>query len=397
MRCQGTHCPRTEPVSPEITHNDETMNQHDFVKGALAYYEENGFYPGDGARWEVAHYPRPKGEGDDTEDLMWEHHQVQGLLQSEEEGRKCFYEYQALRFLKTTPFIEGYFELWDLYDKWSGGSATGLAVYKDPETGVTAALTRAEAEERGWISIRKGKGTFRNPVTGETAVLTPREAKEKGWAGASKGKTVFRDPETGEVACLTSEEATQRGWVGAVAGMATYEDPNTGERCTLTAEEANERGWRHIHSGKSPHRNPENGEVKSITPEEAESLGWVGQTSGKTAYRDPVTGRTAQLTAEEAKSLGWVGVAAGKAAYKNPETGESRLLTVEEAEAKGWVHVNTGRKHKHEKVTCLYCGTVGGGATMVRYHFDNCSHREGSWRWFVKEMRSASDTLKGKA
>lgn len=84
-------------------------------------HEENGLHPGDGGQWEDAHYPRPKGLGDTTTPLMWVHHQVQGLLQSEEEGRRCFFIGHAKRFLLTTPFIPGYFHLWDIYDKYARG------------------------------------------------------------------------------------------------------------------------------------------------------------------------------------------------------------------------------------------------------------------------------------
>lgn len=45
-----------------------------------------------------------------------------------------------------------------------------------------------------------------------------------------------------------------------------------------------------------------------------------------------------------------------------------------------------GRKHKEdsikhlrspkEKVTCPHCNTVGGGGSMIRWHFDNCRHKK---------------------
>jgi hypothetical protein len=96
------------------------MNQHEWVRGCLTYYEEQGLTPEPGGEWQEAHYPAPKGAGNNTIWLMHDHHQVQGLLQSEEYGRQCFYNYETLNFLKEGLFVSGWFDLWDLYDKWKG-------------------------------------------------------------------------------------------------------------------------------------------------------------------------------------------------------------------------------------------------------------------------------------
>jgi len=93
------------------------MNQHDYVKECLEFYEEAGFIPG--ARWEDAHYPAPNGKGETTIPMLHEHHQVQGLLQSREYDQCCFYSGHTKRFLTEGPFVSGWFELWDIYDKYS--------------------------------------------------------------------------------------------------------------------------------------------------------------------------------------------------------------------------------------------------------------------------------------
>jgi hypothetical protein len=36
----------------------------------------------------------------------------------------------------------------------------------------------------------------------------------------------------------------------------------------------------------------------------------------------------------------------------------------------------TNRERYHHDVTCPYCLRVGRGPTMLRYHFQNCRHRE---------------------
>jgi len=101
------------------------MNQHDYVKECLTFYEEEGFIPG--AKWEDAHYPAPRGKGDTTIPMLHGHHQVQGLWQSKEYGQCCFYIGHAKRFLTEGPFVTGWFELWDIYDKYSGENARKAA------------------------------------------------------------------------------------------------------------------------------------------------------------------------------------------------------------------------------------------------------------------------------
>ena len=92
------------------------MDQHEFVRGCLAYYAEAGTDPEPG--WQRAHYPVPEcAGGQDTVWLTWEHHQVQGLLQSEEYGQQCFFNADALQFLSQNPTR---LDLWDLYERWSG-------------------------------------------------------------------------------------------------------------------------------------------------------------------------------------------------------------------------------------------------------------------------------------
>ena len=96
------------------------MNQHTFVKERLAFYEEQGLTPEPGGEWQEAHYPDPEGIGDKTVRMTFDDHQQQGLYQSEEYGRCCFFSGDVVRFLTHSPFVPGWFDLWDLYGKWRG-------------------------------------------------------------------------------------------------------------------------------------------------------------------------------------------------------------------------------------------------------------------------------------
>lgn len=94
------------------------INQHDYVRGVLAYYAENDIRIGDPeeGKWEEAHYPLPRDLGDETVTLLHEHHQVQGILQSVELSMRCFFTPDARKALVNS-WAPNWFELWDAYDQ----------------------------------------------------------------------------------------------------------------------------------------------------------------------------------------------------------------------------------------------------------------------------------------
>ena len=81
-------------------------------------YEEQGLIV-DKRNGQFAHCPLPKGMGDEGLYLLWGDHQHQGLLQSRDVGRRCFYAYEVKRWLDTFP--EGFFELYEIYDEFISG------------------------------------------------------------------------------------------------------------------------------------------------------------------------------------------------------------------------------------------------------------------------------------
>jgi hypothetical protein len=81
-------------------------------------YEEQGLIV-DKDNGVFAHCPLPKGMGDKGLYLTHEDHQHQGLLQSKDVGRKCFYIGHAKRWLDTYP--PNYFELYDIYLEYISG------------------------------------------------------------------------------------------------------------------------------------------------------------------------------------------------------------------------------------------------------------------------------------
>ena len=115
---------------------DAVMNQHDWVKACLARYEEEDLTPEPGGEWQEAHYPAPKGVGTDVIWLRFEDHQVQGLLQSEEYGRMCFFPHDTRTLLEQGSFVPGWFDLWGLLEKWASehGKETVKAMNDHPNT-----------------------------------------------------------------------------------------------------------------------------------------------------------------------------------------------------------------------------------------------------------------------
>jgi hypothetical protein len=58
--------------------------------------------------------------GDTGYYLLWEHHQHQGLLQSKDVGRCCFFVGHTKKWLQECDYFPNdYFELWDIYDTYS--------------------------------------------------------------------------------------------------------------------------------------------------------------------------------------------------------------------------------------------------------------------------------------
>ncbi len=87
-----------------------------FALACRAYYDEQGFIV-DKTNGEFAHCPFPKGMGDKGYYLLWEHHQQQGLLQSWDMDRKCFWGGNVKKWLITCDYWpDNFFDLWDIYD-----------------------------------------------------------------------------------------------------------------------------------------------------------------------------------------------------------------------------------------------------------------------------------------
>ncbi len=104
------------------------LPNEEFALACLRYYEEQGLIV-DERNGEFAHCPHPEGMGETGYYLLHEHHQQQGLLQSRDVGKCCFFGPDVKKWLQTCNYWpEGFFELWDIYEEFL--AVRGKAIQK---------------------------------------------------------------------------------------------------------------------------------------------------------------------------------------------------------------------------------------------------------------------------
>jgi hypothetical protein len=95
----------------------------EFALSCLRYYEEQGIVV-DATNGQFAHCPYPEGMGETGYYLLWEHHQQQGLIQSRDVGKMCFFSGDVKKWLtECDPMPDNYFELWDIYEEFQTKNA----------------------------------------------------------------------------------------------------------------------------------------------------------------------------------------------------------------------------------------------------------------------------------
>ena len=125
-------------------------------------YAEDGLVV-DESNGEFAHCPLPRDLGESGYYLLHSDHQHQGLLQSRDMGRRCYFTGDVKRWLTTTHFVEGYFELWDIFEEFNSGEhnpSYGLSPSEETRRKISESLTGRSASEetkRKLSEMRKGK------------------------------------------------------------------------------------------------------------------------------------------------------------------------------------------------------------------------------------------------
>ena len=127
-----------------------------FALECIAKYAREGLVV-DSSNGQFAHCPYPKGMGDKGYYLTFEDHQHQGLLQSKDVGRRCFFTSDVKLWLDTYP--PHYFELYDIYQEY-------ISSKHNPQFG-----TPNTEEQKRKISVAmSGKN---HPCYGRTGALHP--------------------------------------------------------------------------------------------------------------------------------------------------------------------------------------------------------------------------------
>lgn len=125
-----------------------------FALACRARYEEIGLVV-DATNGEFAHCPYPEGMGDSGYYLLHDDHQHQGLLQSKDVGKLCFWIGHARQWLlKCDPIPANYFELWNIYEEYCGHNFKEFHEEKD-ENGKSVNALRAG--HRGGTQTTKQK------------------------------------------------------------------------------------------------------------------------------------------------------------------------------------------------------------------------------------------------
>jgi hypothetical protein len=149
------------------------LPNEEFALACLRYYGEQGLIV-DKTNGEFAHCPYPEGLGESGYYLLHEHHQQQGLLQSRDLDRKCFWGGDVKRWLTTCDYWpDNFFELWDIYDYFMQQVShlhTPAVRSKIGESCKKFQLSRSEDERKANMQIAKNSlswnpgGYKRKPV-----------------------------------------------------------------------------------------------------------------------------------------------------------------------------------------------------------------------------------------
>jgi hypothetical protein len=159
-----------------------------FALTCRAYYNEIGITV-DEKNGEFAHCPYPEGMGETGYYLLHDHHQQQGILQSKDVDKCCFFiGYARQWLLECDPFPDNYFDLWDIYETYS--RKHGERIGKE---GNQVAHSKRNEEGKSILGIENGKR------------LNAKKNKEGKSVNALKGNMTQRERGVG-IYSLSSEE-----------------------------------------------------------------------------------------------------------------------------------------------------------------------------------------------
>jgi hypothetical protein len=206
-----------------------------FALDRRAYYDSIGLIV-DSTNGEFAHSPLTRKECDTGYYLLHDDHQYQGLLQSRDLDKCCFFPAHAKNWLKNCdPFPSNFFELWDIYEKYasklSKENAEKLHEKRDELGRSIAAMKFHSEKDESGKSVLAVKG-----AQALYASLTPEQKSERGKKAVG-----------GLNASLTPEKRSENGRKGAEAANAALTPEQRKERsrkinAVMTPKQKSDRG-----------------------------------------------------------------------------------------------------------------------------------------------------------
>ncbi len=180
------------------------LTQKDFIRKCYDRYKALGLETEnkDDGNWEKAHYPLPQPEGKRWVWLLQQDHFVQGVLQSEEVGRCCFWSGDVKPFLKDH-WCDEWFEIFDLYEKWQ----------------------TIQASENGRNSVENGTGMF-----GRTPEKHSADSQKGGKTNAENGTGFFGMSDSDKFAAMSKGGRTNVENGTGLYGMSEEEKSKAGSK-----------------------------------------------------------------------------------------------------------------------------------------------------------------------
>ena len=164
-----------------------------FALACRAYYDEMGLIV-DERNGEFAHCPYPRGMGETGYYLLNGHHQHQGILQSRDVGRCCFFSGDAKRWLLSCDYWpDNYFELWDIYESYAqlNGKRCAEIVHSERDefgrslAGIKAAERLHSKKDEAGKSLSSMKGGLAG-VANQTGIHNPEYRQSEEYKAINK-------------------------------------------------------------------------------------------------------------------------------------------------------------------------------------------------------------------
>jgi hypothetical protein len=193
-----------------------------FAVACRSYYNEIGLIV-DASNGEFAHSPLTRKECDTGYYLLHGHHQHQGLLQSKDLDKCCFYNVHTLTWLKECDYWpDNYLNLWGIYEEYSSrksrenANKTNSIIHEDKnEEGKSILalkvneIVHAKKNEEGKsvVAVKAGKAS----VASMTPEKRSSNAKEAGRVSSKQVWESTKDGFRSNAGCVARHNK-RNGW-----------------------------------------------------------------------------------------------------------------------------------------------------------------------------------------